>query len=82
MAEITRLSGCTYWIELDFVKREQTPSDLMKIGIRYHLSGLSLSNTVRELENFGVNAHGRQFTTGCKRQIYSQLAMQARITSR
>ena len=54
MAEITRLNGCTDWIELDFVERERTPSELMKLGIRYHLSGLSLSNTVRELENFGV----------------------------
>jgi len=26
----------------------------MKLGIRYHLSGLSLTNTVRELEIFGV----------------------------
>ncbi len=54
MAEITRLSGCTDWIELDFVERERTPSELMKLGIRYHLSGLSLSNTDRVLEVFGV----------------------------
>ena len=26
----------------------------MKLGIRLHLAGLSLSNTVRELEKFGV----------------------------
>ena len=54
MAEITRFSGCTDWLELDFVERERTPSELMKLGIRYHLSGLSLTNTVRELEIFGV----------------------------
>ena len=54
MAEITRLSGCTDWLELDFVKRERTPSELMKLGIRLHLSGLSLSNTISELEKFGV----------------------------
>ena len=54
MAEITRLSGRSDWIELDFVERERTPSELMKVGIRLHLAGLSLSNTIRELEKFGV----------------------------
>ena len=50
MAEITRLSGRSDWIELEFVERERTPSELMQLGIRLHLSGLSLSNTIRELE--------------------------------
>ena len=54
MAEITRLSGCSDWFELDFVERERTPSELMKVGIRLHLAGLSLSNTVSELAKFGV----------------------------
>ena len=50
MAEITRLSGRSDWIDLDFVERERTPSRLMQLGIRPHLAGLSLSNTIRELE--------------------------------
>jgi len=54
MAEITRLSGCSDWIDLEFVERQRTPPQLMKLGIRLHLAGLSLSNTVRELERFGV----------------------------
>ena len=54
MAEITRLSGRSDCIEIDFVERERTPSELMKLGIRLHLAGLSLSNTIRELEKFGV----------------------------
>jgi putative transposase len=54
MAEVTRLSGCSDWLELDLVERERTPSELMKLGIRLYLSGLSLSNTVSELEKFGV----------------------------
>ena len=54
MAEIARLSGRSDWIELDFVERERTPIELMKLGIRLHLAGLSLSNTIRELEKFGV----------------------------
>ncbi|WP_211312042.1 IS6 family transposase [Halarchaeum salinum] len=54
MAEIAHLSGCSDWIDLDFVERERTPSKLMEVGIRLHLSGLSLSNTVSELEKFGV----------------------------
>ena len=54
MAEITRLSGCSDWIDLDFVERERTPRRLMELGIRLHLAGLSLSNTISELEKFGV----------------------------
>ena len=54
MAKIARLSGCSDWIELDFVERERTPRQLMKLCIRLHLAGLSLSNTVSEIENFGV----------------------------
>ena len=54
MAEIARLSGRSDWIELDFVERERTPSELMQLGIRLHLAGLSLSNTTQELEKFGV----------------------------
>ncbi|MCU4926868.1 IS6 family transposase [Halobacteria archaeon AArc-dxtr1] len=54
MAEIARLSGRSDWIDLDFVERERTPRRLMELGIRLHLAGLSLSNTVRELEKFGV----------------------------
>ena len=54
MPEITRLSGSSDWIELDFVERERTPRRLMELGIRLHLAGLSLSNTISELEKFGV----------------------------
>jgi putative transposase len=54
MAQITRLSGCSDWLGLDFVERERTPNELMKLGIRCHLSGQSLSNVIRELGNFGV----------------------------
>lgn len=43
MAEITRLMGCSGWLELDFVEREKTPSEIMEIGSRYHSYGLSLS---------------------------------------
>jgi len=49
MAEITRLSGRIDWVELDFVRREQTPSEMMKLDIQVHLAELSLSNTIREL---------------------------------
>ncbi|WP_136591665.1 IS6 family transposase [Salinigranum halophilum] len=54
MAKTARLSGCSDWINLEFVERQRTPPQLMKLGIRLHLAGLSLSNTVRELERFGV----------------------------
>jgi putative transposase len=54
MAKIARFSGCSECIDLEFVERERTPSELMQLGIRLHLAGLSLSNTIRELEKFGV----------------------------
>jgi putative transposase len=54
MAEITRLSGGNDCMELDVVEREATPEPLMKFGIRLHLAGLSLSNTVTERERHGV----------------------------
>lgn len=38
MAEITRLSDCSDWIELEFVERERTPSELIRLGIRLHLA--------------------------------------------
>ena len=54
MPEFTRLNGASDWIELEFVEREATPQLLMKLSIQLHLAGLSLSNTVRFLEMFGV----------------------------
>jgi len=54
IVETDRLSGYSDWIGLDFVEREQTSSELMKLGIRLHLAGLSLSNTISELEKLGV----------------------------
>ena len=54
MPEIARLSGCTDWIDLDFVERQRTPERAMKLGIQLQLAGLSLSNTVSVLEEMGV----------------------------
>ena len=54
MAEFGHLNGNIDQIELGFVEREATPEFLMKLSIQLHLSGLSLSNTVRVLEVFGV----------------------------
>ena len=55
MPENTRLSGSIDQIDLEFVEREATPRLLMKLGIQLHLAGLSLSNTISILEEFGVD---------------------------
>ena len=55
MPETNRLGGASDCFELEFVEREATPSWAMKLGIRLHLAGLSLSNTVSKLEGFGVD---------------------------
>lgn len=52
MPEIARLTNASGWLELDFVEREWTPWRLMKLSIRLHPAGLSLSNFVCELEKF------------------------------
>jgi len=54
MPKITRLSGNSNWIDLDFVERQRTPEPAMKLGIQMHLAGLSLSNTISILERLGV----------------------------
>ncbi|MFD1562278.1 IS6 family transposase [Haloarchaeobius amylolyticus] len=54
MSENACLSRSIGQIDLDFVEREATPRLLMKLSIQIHLAGLSLSNTVRVLEIFGV----------------------------
>ncbi|WP_084510172.1 IS6 family transposase [Haloplanus natans] len=54
MHEITRLSDGSDWIELEFVKRQLTPEFAIRLGIRMHVAGLSLSNTTSILERLGV----------------------------
>jgi hypothetical protein len=54
MTEFGRLNGSIDQIKLGIVEREATPKFLMKLSIQLHLSGLSLSNTIRVLEIFGV----------------------------
>lgn len=54
MSESNRLSESTEWIDLGFVERERTPREIVEKGIRHHLAGLSLSNTVTLLEDLGV----------------------------
>ena len=55
MAEFDRLSEDTDWIDLSFVERERTPREIIEKSIRYHLAGLSLSNTVVLLDDLGVD---------------------------
>ena len=57
MLSFDRLSGDCGCLELDFLEREATPESAMKHGIRLHLTGVSLSNTVSILEVIGVDCH-------------------------
>lgn len=54
MSETDRLARDTGWIDLSFVERERTPPALIQKAIRHHLAGLSLSNTVILLDDFGI----------------------------
>jgi len=55
MPKTERLGECTDWIDLSFVERERTPRSIIEKGIRHHLAGLSLANTVLLLEESGVD---------------------------
>ncbi|WP_435346737.1 IS6 family transposase [Haloarchaeobius sp. HRN-SO-5] len=55
MPEIDRLIGASDCFELDFLEREATPEPAMKLGIRLHLAGMSLSDTVSILDELGVD---------------------------
>lgn len=55
MPEFDRLSESSTEIQLDFVERESTPRELMRLRIQLHLAELSLSDTVFALEIFSVN---------------------------
>ena len=57
MLETDRLSDCFEWIDLGFVGREATPKPAMKLDIRLHVAGLSLSDTVSALDKFGVDRY-------------------------
>jgi transposase-like protein len=57
MLDLDRLGGDSGCIELEFLEREATPEPAMKLGIRLHLAGLSLSDTVSILEKLGVDRH-------------------------
>ncbi|MBZ6496935.1 hypothetical protein KWG76_18730 [Haloterrigena longa] len=54
MPEFDHLTGSGIEIQLDFVEREVTPRELMQLSTQLQLRGLSLSNTISTLENFGV----------------------------
>ncbi|GGL65107.1 IS6 family transposase [Halocalculus aciditolerans] len=54
MPEIARLIGGSDCFELDFLERAAAPESAMKLGIRLHLAGLSLSDTVSILDRSGI----------------------------
>ena len=54
MVETDRLTDDIGLIDLSFVQRARTSREILQIGIRHHLAGLSLSNTGILLEEFIV----------------------------
>ena len=59
MAEFDRLSRDTEWIDLSFVERERTPSEIIAKRTRHHMAALSLSNTVVLHEDWGIQRSRR-----------------------
>ncbi len=54
MAEIERLSEGIAWIDLSFVERDRTPRWAIEEGIRCHLTGMSLREVSKFLEQYGI----------------------------
>ena len=82
MLEIAHLDGSCERFELEFVEREATPEPAMKLGIRLHLAGLSLSNTVSILDRLGVERCRSTVHNWDRRPIYSPSMVPTRITWR
>jgi transposase-like protein len=55
MPETERLTDVIEWIDLSFVKRERTPRWAIEVGIRCHLSGISLRETSKFLGELGID---------------------------
>ena len=55
MAEIERLSEDIAWIDLSFVERDRTPRWAIEEGIRCHLTGMSLREVSKFLEQYGID---------------------------
>jgi transposase-like protein len=54
MPKSDRLSNAIDWIDVSFVERDRTPRWAIEVGIRCHLSGMSLRDTSQFLEELGV----------------------------
>jgi len=54
MSKIERLKGHNDWTELEFVEREWTPREIIRICIQFHVAGLSLPNTKQILDRLAV----------------------------
>jgi transposase-like protein len=55
MAEFGRLSKHTAWIDLWFVEQDRTPRWGIEVGIRCHLTGMSLPEVSKYLELREIN---------------------------
>lgn len=53
--ELTRFDWSFDDIEIDFMKRERTPTEAIQLGIQLHLNGLSLAKPVSILKAFGLD---------------------------
>jgi hypothetical protein len=54
MTEIERLSEGIAWIDLSFMERDRTPRWAIEEGIRCHLTGMSLREVSKFLEQYGI----------------------------
>jgi hypothetical protein len=80
--DLERLSESIAWIDLSFVERQRTPEWAIQIGIRCHLTSMSLRDASRVLEKLGANGVMSPSTSGFTRPSYSRCPQSLRINSR
>jgi transposase-like protein len=73
------LVGSIDRFDVGVVERHATPELVMKLGVQFHLGGLSLSNTVSVLEMFGVERTHQLFITGYTKLNHSQKTVTLQI---
>lgn len=82
MAKIAHLTGCSSWIDLEFVERERTPPRLMKPVFDYIWRNYRFRIPSPNLRNPMSNAVGKRSTIGCRKPIYSPQTAKVRIRLR
>jgi hypothetical protein len=72
LAETDRLGRCSGWIDLGFVERERTPTQIIEKGFGYIWQNYHFRILNEKLRKTVSNAAGLRFITGSRKLILLQ----------